>query len=273
MSSRLGRERRPGRAARIAALAAVFALPALVAGCGRAGTSFHGAIEMGQWTPTVSATAVHDGGTFDVTGTGGVVDDDAVWSFDVALQFGAAARSGVRVQSLNLGYVSHTYSGSADLSNLSFGNVLDGATTTDLSLSIYKLSYGEPQAAAAGGNNRTEGLIGLQYLDFSVNSTDEDGTTAEYSGNAPMFVIGWKVAYTDRAVIYFFSVEWMDLDFISLENVTGMILDYSAGFRWNVGTMAALSIGYRSYEADLDDRGEQFDIKMDGAFFSLFMAW
>lgn len=249
-------------------------LSALLAGC-KAGTSVRGAADIAQWTPVFNATAyTGSGDKFDMVGTGGVRDDDALWSFDLAFQFGRARSGEVKAQTLNLGYWGHKYSGTTSLSNVQFaGKTLNGDTKTTVALNLYKFSYGEPQAASGGGNNRTEGTIGLHFLDFDVTANDLDGPTASYSGNAPMFVIGWKIAYTDRAMVYFFSIEWMDLDVISLENVKGELLDYSTGIRWSVGSSAALSLGWRSYKVDLDDRGEQINIKMEGAFFSLFLVW
>ena len=256
----------------------VVLLAALLAGC-KAGTSLHGAADIAQWTPTLAATAdTGSGDKFDVVGTGGVVEDDAFWSFDVALQFGRAGKSGMKAQTLNIGYWGHRYSGTTDFSAspVDFaGKTLDGPTTTSMDLNLYKFTYGEPQAGSGGGSSRTEGTIGLHYLDFSVkaNDTGISPATARYDGNAPMFVIGWKISYSDRAMVYFFSVEGMDLDVVSLGNVKGDVLDYSAGVRWSVGSSAALSLGWRSYEANLDNRGEQMKIKMEGLFFSLFLMW
>ena len=252
----------------------VICLASLLAGC-RAGSSVHGTADVAQWAPVLKAEAyAGSGDKFNLVGTGGVVDNDALWTFDVSLQFSSAGQRQVKAQTLNLGYWSHEYSGSADLSGVDFANkLLSGPTRTSLKLDLYKFTYGEPQAASGGGSNRTEGTIGLHYLDFSVIAQDLDGATARYSGNAPMFVVGWKVAYADRAMVYFFSVEGMDLNMISLENVKGNVMDYSAGIRWSVGSTAALSIAYREYQAHLNDRGEELNIKLAGAFFSLFIMW
>jgi hypothetical protein len=248
-------------------------LGALFAGC-KAGTSLHGAVDIASWTPVLEATAVTGAGeNFDLVGTGGVVDDDALWTIDLALQLGRASGREVRAQTLNFGYLSHRYSGNENL-DLSFaGKALMGDTATNLSMSIFKFTYGEPQAASGGGNNRTEGSLGLHYMDFAVRAKDSSGTTAYYSGNAPMFVVGWKIAYSDRAMVYFANIEGMDLDVIPIENVRGEVMDYSAGVRWSVGGNVALTIAYREYMANLDDRGEEMKIKLAGAYFSLFVMW
>ena len=248
-------------------------LGALLAGC-RAGTSLHGAVDIASWTPILEASASTGAGEdFNLVGTGGVVDDDALWTIDVALQLGRASGREVRAQTLNFGYLSHRFSGKENLDMEFAGKHLTGPTDTSLSLDLYKFNYGEPQAATGGGNNRTEGSIGLHYLDFAVKAVDSAGVRASYSGNAPMFVVGWKIAYSDRAMVYFASVEGMDLDVIPIENVRGEVMDYSAGVRWSVGGNVALTIAYREYLANLDDRGEEMKIRLAGAYFSLFVMW
>ena len=112
-------------------------------------------------------------------------------------------------------------------------------------------------------------------LDYDVDATN--GTVnGEMTGSAPMFIVGYKVAYASANLMYYFNVEYMDLDTVTLENVTGSVLDYTAGMRWvfdGSGNMA-ISTGFRSYEADLGLRGgDDFSYKMEGVFFSVFIAW
>jgi hypothetical protein len=249
-------------------------LGALLAGC-QAGTNLHGAVDIASWTPVLEASAGTGAGeNFNLVGTGGVVNDDALWTIDLALQLGRASGREVRAQTLNFGYLSHRYSGENSLLGVDFaGKTLTGSTNTSLDMKLFKFTYGEPQASTSGGDNRTEGSLGLHYLDFAVKAVDSSGTQASYSGNAPMFVVGWKIAYTDRAMVYFASIEGMDLDVIPIENVRGEVMDYSAGVRWSVGGNVALTIAYREYVANLDDRGEEMKIKLAGAYFSLFVMW
>jgi len=103
---------------------------------------------------------------------------------------------------------------------------------------------------------------------------DSDSVT-KMDGSAPMFVIGYKIAYISQNLMYFLNIEGMDLDTITLENVKGSLVDVSAGIRWvfdDSGKMA-ISAGWRTYEANLEIKDDDLDVKFDGAFFSFFLAW
>jgi hypothetical protein len=89
-----------------------------------------------------------------------------------------------------------------------------------------------------------------------------------------MLVIGYRITYMSRGLIYYIGVEGMDLDEVPLDNVEGSIVDTYAGVRWNIRSeRLALQVGYRRYDADLRIRDDKLIIKMDGVTVSLFISW
>jgi len=237
--------------------------------------SFHGALEAGQWTPSLDCTAQAAGeSSFDLVGTGGLEGERSFWTFDGNLRFTAPRGGSTGAYAFNLGYLQHTYSGEADLgvTGITFaGESLTGQTRTETDLSLFKFTYEEP---SGGQNEQTGGLLGIHSLAFAITSRDAD-SRASLSGTAPMIVFGWKIAYYSQRLLYFFSIEGMDLDWMPLNNVTGSVYDTSAGIRWFVDSSlrVAISAGYRRYEALLNVDRDRLDLTMDGAFVSLFMTW
>ena len=246
---------------------------ACLAGCG-AGTKFHAAIEAGQWTPEISASALRLSSTkFNLATQGGIPNDEAFWYFDASFRLDTPRGGQVQPYTMSFGYWQHTYKGTG-LGGVTFGGATIGPPiTTTAEFKLYKFAYEEMRPTEGVGGGLTGGLLGLHYLEFDIKATD--GTNVGVFGDgAPMLVVGWKINYASRGLIYYFGLEGMDLDTVSLNNVGGSIMDTYGGIRWCIrGNRTALSIGYRKYEVDLAIRNDRLSIDMDGLTVSLFLNW
>jgi hypothetical protein len=241
----------------------------LAVGCG-AGTALHGSFEAAQWTPELTGSATK-GSTLELVNDAGLVNDDAFWAFDTSLRVQLPGESRVGAYTFNFGTWQHTYGGKVP-GPVDFAGVsVNGPVRTTADLKLYKFSYGEP-GGTSSGHGRTDGLLGLHYMDFEVRADGSNGSASQ-AGTAPMFVIGWRIAYESQGLVYFFGFEWMDLDTISLDNVKGEVTDWTTGIRWFPGKHVALSLAWRTYDADLVARSERLDIDIAGAYFSLFVIW
>ena len=244
-----------------------------LAGCG-AGTRLQVAVDVGQWTPDFSGSALRSGGSsFNLVGQGGVADDDPFWFFDSSFRMVAPRGRQVQPFALDFGYCQNTYEGTGPGGVTFAGADLGPGTRTRAEFKLYKFGY-EEMRPTEGTSGLTGGLIGLHYLDFDITATDDAGNTGTFSDGAPMLVFGWRVTYVSRGITYYFGVEGMDLDSVSLENVGGNLMDIYGGLRWAIhGNRAALSVGYRKYEADLSIRSDRLSIEMDGYVVSLYMSF
>ena len=243
-------------------------------GC-QAGSTFHGWVEMGQWTPSLEADAgTGSDGTFDLVSTGGLDDRESLWSYDVGIRFTRASGSQLGAHAFNIGYFDHEFEGGTDgVIVTNFGGVpLDGTLVSDAELSLFKFSYEEPSSGSGG--ERTGGLIGIHQLNYNLSVSDGN-QVGRIEDSAMMFVIGYKVAYYSQNLMYFLNIEWMDLDTFNIGEATGEVLDSSGGLRWvfdDSGNMA-ITLGYRLYDANLQLEDDAVHIVLDGAYFSFFVAW
>jgi hypothetical protein len=256
-------------------LAMMLVAVAMLTGC-TAGSTFHGWLEFGQWTPDTDSTVDTDGDDIDLVSTGGIRNNDSFWTYDAGIRFTQPNGNTLGAYAFNLGYFNHTYSGNGEIgSSISFDgiNTFGTSISTNADIRLLKFTYEEPTGGSSG-SERTGGLIGLHNLSYDIHISD-GVQTGEISGTAPMFVVGYKVSYYSAQLMYFVNIEWMDLDTITLENVQGEVMDVSGGIRWvfdDSGNMA-ISAGYRSYDADLNMRDEDLSLHMEGAFFGFFLAW
>ncbi len=250
----------------------VAGLGALV-GCS-AGTSFSGSAEFAQWTPELVSSAKG----FNLVSNGGVDDGEDLWAFDLSLGMQAAAGSQLKPYQLNLGYWHGAYEGVGP----AFTGDYLGATflgsnpiNTSADFKYYKLTFEEPKPSGnAMGGSLSSGILGLHFLDFGITASD-GVTRGVFDDSAPMFVLGYRIEqYAKGGLMYYIKVEWMDLDTVTLDGAAGEVMDLSGGVRWAIrGNKAALSVGYRKLDAELNIDGNQFILNMDGAIFSLFMRW
>jgi hypothetical protein len=252
---------------------------AALAGC-RAGTSFSGSIDIAQWSPDFASSARKGSSSnFSLVGDGGVDADQDIWAFDLSLGMQAASGSNLKPYQLNIGYWRSVYEGVglAPVSPITFfGADFDAdPISTKADFKYYKLTFEEPDAKGnSAGGSLSSGILGIHYLDYNI-SADDGTNSGVFAGGAPMFVLGYRIEqYTKSGLIYYIRVEWMDLDSVTLGGVRGDIMDLSGGVRWAIrGDKAAICIGYRQLEADLDIDGNKLKIDMDGAIFSFFMRW
>lgn len=251
---------------------------AAVAGC-KAGTSFSGSVDFAQWSPTFAGSALKGGGSnFNPLGDGGLDTSDDIWAIDISLGMQAASGSSLKPYQLNLGYWHALYRGAGPASALKFaGATFDNINpvNTSADFKYYKLTFEEPDAKGnSAGGSLSSGILGIHYLDFDIIA--DDGTNrGVFKDGAPMFVLGYRIEqYTRSGLIYYIRVEWMDLDSVTLGGVGGEIMDISGGVRWAIrGNRAAICIGYRQLDADLNIDGNKLNLSMDGAIFSFFMRW
>ncbi len=247
---------------------------AALAGC-RGAQNFHGDIEFTQWTPQLTSSARRGAGNrdFNLVNHGGVATGDAFLAFDASLRFQTGSGGRAKPHAVNLGYWQHTYAGTGNASGVTFAGVpLTGSTRTTADFKLYKLTYEEP-GLTQGGDGRTGGTLGLHLIDFNIRADAGGGNVGIFVGTAPMLVIGWKIAYYSKGLMYYFGVEGMDLDVVSLSNITGGVTETVAGVRWFLGDTVALSVGWRSYEANLIMRGDTLNIKQEGASVTLYVKW
>jgi len=251
---------------------------AALAGCS-AGTSFNGSVDFAQWTPDFSGSALKSGSSnFDLVSGGGVNSGQDLWSIDLSLGMQAASGSNLKPYQLNLGYWSGLYEGTGPaFSGDYLGATFDGLSPIDTTADFkyYKLTFEEPDASRNNaGGSLSSGILGLHYLDFDIAADDGAGHVGTFADSAPMFVIGYRIEqYTQSGLIYYIRVEWMDLDTITLGGTSGEIMDLSGGVRWAIRNMAAICIGYRQLDAELKIDGNNLNLDMDGAVFSLFLRW
>ena len=147
---------------------------------------------------------------------------------------------------------------------------------TSADFKYYKLTFEEPKPSGnAMGGSLSSGILGLHFLDFGIAAQDGAGNRGVFDDSAPMFVLGYRIEqYAKGGLMYYIKVEWMDLDTVTLDGAAGEVMDLSGGVRWAIrGNKAALSVGYRKLDAELNIDGNQFILNMDGAIFSLFMRW
>lgn len=263
---------------RTAAVVLLVAGLAGLAGC-RAGTSFSGSVDVAQWTPDFSATALKGGGSnFNLVSAGGVDSSQDLWAVDLSLGMQAVAGSQVKPYQLNLGYWHGLYKGAGPAftgNYLGADFVSSNPIDTSADFKYYKFTFEEPDASGNSmGGSLSSGILGLHYLDFDIVA--DDGTNrGVFRDSAPMFVLGYRIEqYTKGGLIYYIRVEWMDLDTVTLGGAAGEIMDLSAGVRWAIrGNNAAICVGYRQLEADLNINGNKLIMDMDGAIFSIFMRW
>ncbi|MHC5054289.1 MAG: hypothetical protein ACYTKD_06185 [Planctomycetota bacterium] len=249
-------------------------------GC-RAGTSFSGSVDIAQWTPDLSASALKSGGSnFSLVANGGVDKGEDLWTVDLSLGMQAAAGSQLKPYQLNLGYWHGKYDGAGPASDLTFaGATFDNVNpiSTSADFKYYKLTFEEPDVSGtAAGGSLSSGILGLHYLDFSIAASDgAGGHRGVFDDSAPMFVIGYRIEqYAKGGLMYYLRIEYMDLDTITLGGAEGEIMDLSGGVRWAIrGNKAAICIGYKTLEAELDIDGNKLNMDMDGAIFSLFLRW
>jgi len=242
---------------------------AAAAGCGMNASGY---LDAGTWTPKLNASALRlSAPALDLVSGAGVPEDDSFWTFDASIQIAGSAEHGPCA--LNFGYVRHVYSGNSAAGFDFAGATLTGPVHTDADLSLYKFAYEEPQTSGQG--ERRGGYIGIHVLDFDIKAAEVGGgTVRRFRDSAPMLVFGWRIAYmSDQDLMYYFSVEAMDLGLITIENVKGTVLDTSVGARWMIYNKVALSVGYRQYDARLDMRDDRLDVKMEGVNYSFFMTW
>lgn len=259
---------------------AVALLVAGLAGC-PAGTRFSGQIDVGQWTPKFKGSALKDGGSnFDLVSNGGVGSDEDLWAFEATFGLQTASSNQIKPYRLNLGFWRNTYAGTGPATGLTFaGATFAGDASTTADLAYYKLTYEEPDVSRApqpgGTGSVTAGFLGLHYLDFSVIADDGLGNRGVFEDGAPMFVLGYRIEqYAKGGLVYYASVEGMDLDTLSLGGVEGSVMDASGGMRWFIrGQKAAISVGYRTIDASLKMGANRLNLDMDGATFSFFMRW
>lgn len=244
-----------------------------LAGC-RAVRNFHGDIDFAQWTPKLTSSAQRSGGSyFNLVGSGGVVDKEAFVFLDASLRFQTGSGRRAKPHAVNLGYWQYTYSGDGDAGlGLDFaGKTLIGPIRTTADFKLYRVTYEEP-GLTQGGDGRTGGTLGIHLLGFDIKA-DDGSNIARFSGTAPMLVMGWKIAYYSKGLMYYFGVEGMDLDVVSLGNVRGNVVDTIAGVRWFFGDNLALSVGWRNYDADITIRNDRLRVKQEGAVVALYMKW
>ncbi len=251
-------------------IAALGLAVALAAGC-RSGGRWQ--VEAASWTPTLISTATSTT-SLDIVETGGTLDDETFWFFDITFQPSRARTARGSTYAMYLSYLRHAYTGTNPTGFDFAGATMSGPTETTADFCLYKIMMEEPQGSQRG-TERVGGLLGIHTLDFTIEATD--GTnTGEFSDSSMMLVIGWRISYYGSgAVLYYASIEGADLDTMNFGDVTGSVLDYSLGMRWFVNTppTMALSIGYRKYEADLSIRDETLQLDLDGLYYSFFMTW
>ncbi len=262
---------------RTAVLALLVGGLAGLAGC-RAGTSFSGSVDIAQWTPDFAGSAFKSGDTsFDLVSSGGVNAGEDLWAVDLSLGMQAAAGSQIKPYQLNLGYWQALYRGTGPATGLTFGGATFGAdVSTEADFKYYKFTFEEPDVSGTSrGGSLSSGILGFHYLDFGITADDGLGQRGAFEGSAPMFVLGYRIEqYAKGGLVYYIRVEWMDLDTVTLSGTAGEIMDLSGGVRWAVrGNKAAICVGYRQLKADLNINGNQLNMDMDGAVFSLFLRW
>jgi len=245
-------------------VAGAAALAFSISSC-KSSSNFHAEIDIQQWTPDLSASVEDaDGYDLDLVDQGNVPDDDMLWVIDAKLQTSS--------YSLNLGYSKHTYSGTGPGGFVFDGVDLDADTCTNADIALYKIGW-EDLSGSTSGNSMSAGSLGLHWLDFDVTASD-GVDLAHYSDRAILFVLGYRMAYYSNGLYYYINLESTVGDLVSLGNSEGEILEYSAGVRWFIYEQkAAVSIGYRSYEADIDMRDGEIDLELEGVFFSLYMRF
>ncbi|MHC4248176.1 MAG: hypothetical protein ACYS9X_03530 [Planctomycetota bacterium] len=251
-----------------------------LAGC-RAGTSFSGSVDIAQWTPDLSASAFKGGGSnFNLVANGGVDKGEDLWTVDLSLGMQAAAGSQLKPYQLNLGYWHGSYKGAGPASALTFAGATFNDTdpvSTSADFKYYKLTFEEPDVSGnSAGGSLSSGILGLHFLDFGIIADDgTPGGRGVFEDSAPMFVLGYRIEqYAKGGLMYYIKVEWMDLDTVTLDGVKGEIMDLSGGVRWAIrGNKAALCIGYKTLEAELEINSNKLNMDMDGAIFSLFLRW
>jgi hypothetical protein len=261
---------------RTSAAALVVAGLAALAGC-KAGTRFSGALDLVQWRPDLQSSALKDGGdSFDLVTSGGVGNDEALWAFDASFGVQTAGADALKPYRFNLGYWQKIYRGIGPGGVTFAGAPLGAGTKTSADFAYYKFTLEDPDVRSGSGGpaSVTGGLLGVHFLDFSVVA-DDGVSRGVFADGAPMFVLGYRIEqYAKGGLMYYVCIEGMDLDAVPLGDVSGSVMDLSAGMRWFIrNDKAAISVGYRKLEAALNIGSNRLSLDMDGAVFSLYMRW